>query len=82
MQEMQAWYKTEEYQLELIQRQLDLDEKNMSHDPNPGASLWHTLHVCLRFLPVSDALLTIEVGRLICCGIKRYAKVKSSKTRR
>jgi len=30
MQEMQHWYESEEYQLEMAQRQLDFDEKNMS----------------------------------------------------
>lgn len=30
-QEMQTWFETQEYQLEMAQRQLDFDEKNLSH---------------------------------------------------
>ena len=33
MQEMRHWYESEEYQLEMTQRQLDFDEKNMSLEP-------------------------------------------------
>ena len=37
-QEMRHWYESEEYQLEMTQRQLDFDEKNMSLEP--GKSEW------------------------------------------